>query len=122
MQKDGKNPKIEKKLRTRKSIGMVDTTTHNREEEAITVEVRQVLARLKLNQPAYVRLVLESKLVALVEWQLEQVETEAVGDLAYRAIGRCIYEACAAQDRTLQELAYQWLGSYLYLNLLPKLN
>lgn len=101
---------------------MVESVPHNRNEEAVTLEIRQVLARLKLNQPAYVRLVPESKLVALVEWQLEQAETGAVGDLAYRAICRCIYEACTAEDRNLQELAYQWLGTYLYLNLLHKLN
>jgi RNA polymerase sigma factor (sigma-70 family) len=85
--------------------------------EAVILEVRQVLHRLKLDQPSYSGLVPERELIDRVR---EQLGLGRPGDLAYRAICRKIYELCDSEDETLYNLAYQWLGAYLYYGIRRK--
>lgn len=82
----------------------------------VASEVQGVLARLRLNRPDYASLLQEQELIGSVETVIAQGEfsEREAGDLTFRLVSRCFYEACLAEDETLRNLAFQWLGEHLY--------
>ncbi|MEI6043009.1 MAG: hypothetical protein WCS37_01340 [Chloroflexota bacterium] len=92
--------------------------------EAIRGDVLQVLVRLRLNHSIYLSIVGETELVLMIldEVRNQYPAKQQVGDRVYRAVCGKIYAACNSAEEVIRELAYQWLGEYLYRTIYPKLN
>lgn len=99
------------------------------DNEALLVEVRQVLERLHLQPLCQILDIDETRLAAQVKtWQGNPPETTPAhlkpnaGDLVFREVSRLLYEACQKPGEERGNSAYEWLWAYLLRVLLHWLN
>jgi RNA polymerase sigma factor (sigma-70 family) len=84
--------------------------------------IKTMLPRFGLDKPEYVTLVRPEEVLRDVRLEAQLNPQTGEELLVIRQIGAKIYYACQSSDDRIRNLAFRWLGDYLYSGILKKVN